>query len=398
MTSKEKRSVDCQKEQAWRVLAIAGDWSTSDELARLGDAMESSAMRGGSANPKKWRDRLDAWFREDRIEAARDAGARVHYRLSRSDSHEALVGLSKEMLNECRTVLARAYFLPYRPIRDARLALYARDVHGFENAVAYSDATSILLDLVGEPPIPYVYELLSHECREHYLTLVASRGLQLEGPAPALLLESEFASLAGERVALKVLGGDMAGALLELAKVDPEKDKSGRLYAAMTVMELARNDVAAARVCAFKALQTSKGKKKFPSLDGPLSAWVAFCAITGTPQERAMAELMMSNPKREGSYRAAAEDMVIFRFLSWLSSGTGVAIAISKTSYLRKEWNNLAKLWYRVLVAWGVAEEDTTVEDEGEDELIALKQAWQEGAEHGACECLCAQRMAGRFA
>lgn len=342
---------------AWLLLGIAGEWLSVTDLAKLGSLLYG--MEGYvPPTQMQWREWLDTWWREQRVERATSQAGTSYYQLSPVDRHRALSEASKQRLGEYHDALRRSYTLPYSLVREARLALYCGDEEEFEAVMQCSRGGQVWIDLVGDPPVVPVYEFLPETHQQAYLEVASSRALQLEGPASPLLLESSVPGLAAARIALRSLAGDSPAALEELAKVDPSQDTSGQVYAAMTVLELSRNDVDAARACALKALNVSKGRKKYPSLDGPLSTWVAFCAITGTPEQRAMAELMMSVTKRSYEYGEIAEDVLVLRFLSWLSTGAGEVLSISPSDSLRGEWNNLSRLWHRALIAWGVAAKD----------------------------------------
>lgn len=354
---KQKNHEKSEEEMiGWLVLAIAGDWASMPMLVDMGKEF-AHVTNGTAPNEKQWKRWLEGWWKEGQVELAGTAHGGYHYRLHTQDRHEALSGASRDDLRTFLNRLESRYWRGDNSLQRANLALYCDDEEALQQAISHSRSGNLWIGLVGAPPNENVFALLSENHQEEYLQIEASRVLQLESPPSSLLLNSSFPRLAAERIAIFALGGDSPSALAELAKVVPEQDKSGHLFAAMTVMELARDDIGQARTFALQALLMAKGKKKYPSLNGPLSMWVAFCAITGSPQERALAELMMSGPRRSDG-NLLDQDLLILRFLSWLSTEESQATSIAASPIHRSNWNNLTMLWYHVLGAWGIASDE----------------------------------------
>ncbi len=337
-----------RERSAMVVLAVAGDFSTPSELCHMEDRHNKyqEALRDTTATWTKW---LTKWVAADWVQIGTTYGIR-HFQLRHEVSHGLLARTSKSVLRKHAHALRGAW--QDREITMlARLHLYLGDADGFEATMKRAKGEH-WLGLFGPCPLPEALALMPSSRTELYLGYIANHSLSMKGATPQVVLDSNEKAIAPFRAALHALCGDIPSAEQALKGHDPAKDSSGNLYAAMALLDLVRNTPEAARTHATCSLEISKGKKKYPGIKGTLGSWVALCALTGSPAQRSLAELLLKSPRRQ-SYNLPA-DSILETFLDWLHADSDKPL----TSHHANVQNNaLALVFHWIMVKWNTVED-----------------------------------------
>ncbi|MCP4447958.1 MAG: DEAD/DEAH box helicase [Myxococcales bacterium] len=347
---------------AMRVMATAADWRTPTALRTLEETL-LAATNFTESSLKSWKKWISEWLHAGWLALATDRNDKPYYQLHLGLRHVVLKQTDRWILKGFADALDRYYWRDNNWLRQARLALYMGDHRRFLQSMRQSHDDDFWIDLFGPAPPPDVLAMFPEECQDKYLGILGNHALELVDPPADVLLRSSQECIAPYRIALYALCGDIPAAQAELALVDPAADATGMLHAAACILELANNNSESAKTHAGLALTISKGKRKYPSLSGPFSGWVALCALAGSPEQQALAELLLTNPKRRSGYTHHF-DVGLLAFLDWIRGGSDTPLSRMCASTWGMHNSALATIIHCVLVSWNVSEDNAGNRDE----------------------------------
>ncbi len=336
------------------VLAVAGDFCSPHQLTGLQESLNKYQPSLEKNNINAWKRWLASWESKGWLTIGTNHRSR-YFQLRHELNHAILAGTSESVLEGYLHAIETDYWLHVQPARQARLALYLGEAYLFADLMERSRDED-WIELFGPTPLPAALALIPQDTRAFYLGILGNQSMSMEAPVSQVVLDSTEDAIAPYRVALFALRGEIPAAEKQLKGVDPAKDVSGNLYAAMAILDLAKDDPESARANATLSLDISKGKKKYPSVAGTLGTWAAFCALTGTPKQRGFAELLLSNPKR--LTLCSPVDSILVTFLVWLHGDSDKPLGIHHAPAQR---NLLALVFHCIMVRWN------TIEDCAED-------------------------------
>ncbi len=337
------------------VLAVAGDWSTAVQLEELEILSTSRGFLPPGRRENFWPRLLKDWAEIGLVES-RDSHYATTYLLNRSLAHEVLRHADPIVLGRLHEALpAQAWQDENRLSQSARVSLYLGDSARFVSIMAHAGD----LDwgrLFGADPPPEVFALVPSVLREQYLEHLAENALQLRAPLCGVVWSASYSSLDPYRIAVRALRGELALDSDLLIGLDPEADKTGRLHAALGLVNLCAGSLGAAQAHGARALALSSGRQSYPALRGALGTWAALCALSGTPSQFAMGELLVSGIGHRQTRELDDTEEFLRLFVEWQNAGREEPLGECVNDGLRDLWPPLTWVIREVLVRWGVIE------------------------------------------
>lgn len=335
------------------VLAVAGDWSTAVQLEELEILSTPRGFLPPGRRPNFWQRILKDWAEVGLVES-RESDYATTYLLKRVLAHEVLRHADPIVLGRLHETLPMQSWQDENRIsQSARVSLYLGDSARFISTMAHASD----MDwgrLFGADPPPEVFAMVPPVLREQYLLHLAENALQLRASLCGVVWSSPLSSLDPYRIGIRALRGEIAPDSDLLVGLDPEADPSGQLHAALALVSLCSGNVEAAQAHGARALALSAGRQNYPALRGALGSWAALCALSGTPAQFAMGELLVGGLGNRQSRELDDTEEFLRQFVDWQNAGTESPLEESVHDGLRDLWPPLTWLVRDVLVSWNV--------------------------------------------
>ncbi|MBL4636607.1 MAG: DEAD/DEAH box helicase [Kofleriaceae bacterium] len=360
--------------RAMLVLALEGGHASLAHLQQL-DRLVSETLNSKPARFQDWERWLEGW------EAEGWATKLVHfyhnelvYFLAPELRHRLLSEVSRTTMVLLLGTL-EGYRRGERTLRKARLALYAGMHELFSELTSQDYDKPKLVELFGPSPAIEACALLPPRDHELLLEELGRRAMCLDEVPAEALLQSPVPAVAHYRIALHALSGNIESAKTEIEKADFAADKSGKLLAARVIYELAINDLQSARATAWTAVKRSQGKKKYPSLLGPLEAWSALCLAAADGEGRAPVKLLLFNPKGSDEHCYG----VLAAFVDWFDEGADEPLQPRHWFDPTIARNVLANVFHSILASWKAETEVEGVRERVCRQLASSGHTWLQG-------------------
>ncbi len=368
----ELHQLSQEEREGIEVLGVAGEWSTVKTLAHLDSDFNSKPIPDASVY-KRWRVWIVRWAEKGWIESKLGSYGSVSVRLSYENLDIVLRSMSDGRRDNYLEELRYRSWGSQSVVQISRLALYGANELLFVESMGYSTHTDDWLHLFGQDPAPEVASLIPDVVKEKYLRILSEFALELMVGAPRVVLQTRLPGLAPYQMALLALAGDVEAAQLAGQRASLEVGKTGELAAATVLLKLASNDIEGARSCAAQALALSKGKKKYPSLNGTLSLWSALCALTGSLEQRALGQLLIMSPRRSAMVERSG-DCSLLALRGWMESSSETPMHWGRAYPLQYVETAMGLLFQVLLCKWKIVEE-LCDEDIIDDFAHSLKQS-----------------------
>ena len=355
------------------VLAVAGDWSSAEQLEQLEHLTTPRGFEPVGRLPNFWVDLLGQWAELGLLQK-RDGYYDSLYLLHRALAHEVLSNADPIVLNRLQEALPQKGWQNEDRLRQlARVSHYPGDTERFLSTMAHASDED-WIPLFGGNPRPEVFALVPEVVQEQFVIHLAENALQLTNSMPSVVWSSTAKHIDAYRLAVRALRGEIAIDSDLLVGLDPEADNTGRIHAALALVNLANNNARQAQAHGARALALSGGRGHYPNLRGPLGDWAALCALSGSPEECAMGELFTRGVSNRTTGEPSSREALLVQFVTWRNKGLEEPLNDYVGDSLRSEWGPLTWIFREILVRWNVIDEVSRDEDDDNYAADALKE------------------------